>query len=265
MKPRDEGAYCSLQDRNIFFGEKVQCPHCRQVAKTIDHLATKCDRMLGHDYTRRHNEVVKCIHLNLCNKYGLKSSKKLRSHSVQEVVANENVEIRVDTRIKTDIKIQHDRPDIFVMDKKKKEITLIEIGITNLDLLTRVENEKTRKYDLVANELGLSYKCRVKIIPYVMTWDGVVTKYHKKHSNEIGLQPKVEAYIQSVVLKKTLESVSFERRRGIEEEDAHERIAVLMNRIGVPQMEIKQLFKNKRELLINPLNKFYIHEIGYFT
>ena len=186
--------------------------------------------MLGHDYTRRHNEVVKCIHLNLCNKYGLKSSKKLRSHSVQEVVANENVEIRVDTRIKTDIKIQHDRPDIFVMDKKKKEITLIEIGITNLDLLTRVENEKTRKYDLVANELVLSYKCRVKIIPYVMTWDGVVTKYHKKHSNEIGLQPKVEAYIQSVVLKKTLESVSFERRRGIEEEDAHEGIGVLMNR-----------------------------------
>ena len=101
--------------------------------------------MLGHDYTRRHNEVVKCIHLNLCNKYGLKSSKNLRSHSVQEVVANENVEIRVDTRIKTDIKIQHDRPDIFVMDKKKNEITHIEIGITNLDISTQVENEKTKK------------------------------------------------------------------------------------------------------------------------
>ena len=81
------------------------------------------------------------------------------------MLANDNVEIRVDTRIKTDVKIQHNRPDLFVYDKKKKEITLIEVGITNLDLLTQVENEKTRKYDLVANELSLMYKCKVSIIP----------------------------------------------------------------------------------------------------
>ena len=99
------------------------------------------------------------------------------------------------------------------MDKKKNEITLIEIGITNLDLLAQVENQKMRKYDLVANELAISRKCKVKIIPYVMTWEGLVTKYHKKYSDGRGLQPKVEAYIQSVVLKKTLESISFERNR----------------------------------------------------
>ena len=231
MKPRDEGAYCFLQDRNMFFGERVQCPHCRAALKTVDHLATKCDRMLGHDYTRRHNEVLKCIHLTLCNKYGLRSSKKLRSHSVQEVVANDNVEIRVDTRIKTDINIQHNRPDLFVYDKKRKEITLIEVGITNLDLLTQVENDKLRKYDLIANELALSYKCKVKIIPYVMTWEGLVTKYHKKHRGEIGIQPKTEAYIQSIVLKKTLESISFDRRRGIEEEDGHNEVEELINKM----------------------------------
>ncbi|KAI5176647.1 hypothetical protein PAEPH01_2410, partial [Pancytospora epiphaga] len=28
-------------------------------------LATQCDRMLYHDYTRRDNEVVRCIHLDL--------------------------------------------------------------------------------------------------------------------------------------------------------------------------------------------------------
>ena len=44
-------------------------------------------------------------------------------HSVQEVVANENTEIRVDTRIK----IQH---NIFIF---RDEATLIEIGITNFD------------------------------------------------------------------------------------------------------------------------------------
>ncbi|TBU11344.1 reverse transcriptase, partial [Hamiltosporidium tvaerminnensis] len=38
---------------------------------------------------------------------------------------------------------------------------------------------KTLKYDLLAIKLGLIYQCSVEIIPYVMTWDGIVTKYHK--------------------------------------------------------------------------------------
>ena len=59
---------------------------------------------------------------------------------------------------------------------------LIEIGITNQDLLQEVENEKKRKYDLLANELGLMYKCKTKIIPFVLTWDGVVTIHHKERN-----------------------------------------------------------------------------------
>jgi len=112
----------------------------------------------------------------------------------------------------------------------RQEITLIEVGITNLDLLTQVENEKTRKYDLIANEIALSYKCKVKILPYVMIH--LVTKYHKKHRSEIGIQTKTEAYIQSLVLKKTFESISFDRRRGLEEEDGHNEVEALVSRIA---------------------------------
>ena len=104
----------------------------------------------------------------------------MRTHSVQEILANNEAEIRVDTRIQTDIKIENNRPDIFVCDKRKNEIMLIEVGITNQDLLNSVENEKMRKYDLLANELALMYKCKVRVVPYVMTWDGVVSIYHKK-------------------------------------------------------------------------------------
>lgn len=56
------------------------------------------------------------------------------------VVANEKVEVQVYTRIKIDIKTQHNRPDIFVCDKKKNEKTLIEVEIANLGLLTQVKN-----------------------------------------------------------------------------------------------------------------------------
>ncbi|TBU12070.1 hypothetical protein CWI38_0911p0010, partial [Hamiltosporidium tvaerminnensis] len=96
---------------------------------------------------------------------------------------------------------------IFILDKKKNKITLIEVGITSQDSL---------QIDLLANELGLINKCIVEIIPYVMTWDGNVTKYHKSHLKRLEIPMNVEAYIQSIVLKKTVETISFDRRRGLE-------------------------------------------------
>lgn len=33
--------------------------------------------MLGHDYIKRHNNVVRCIHLFLCNKFKIKCTKKI--------------------------------------------------------------------------------------------------------------------------------------------------------------------------------------------
>ncbi|TBT97458.1 hypothetical protein CWI36_2892p0010, partial [Hamiltosporidium magnivora] len=99
---------------------------------------------------------------------------------------------------KTDVKIRKNRPEIFILDKKKNNIILIEVGITSQDSLQIVETEKLRKYDLLANELGLIYKCSVEIISYVMTWDGIVTKYHKSHIKRLEIPMNVEAYIQSI-------------------------------------------------------------------
>ncbi|KAI5176033.1 hypothetical protein PAEPH01_2223, partial [Pancytospora epiphaga] len=97
VRPQDEARYCYLQDRNMFGGETGTCPHCKKRSKTVDHLATQCNRMLYYDYTRRHNEVVRCIHLGLCLKYGLKALSRVRSSSIQEIVTNENCEISVST------------------------------------------------------------------------------------------------------------------------------------------------------------------------
>ncbi|KAL6120643.1 hypothetical protein NUSPORA_02590 [Nucleospora cyclopteri] len=137
--------------------------------KTIDHLTIRCDKTLAFDYTRRHNEIIRCIHLLMCLRYGLKSSKKICNHSVQEIVCNEDVEIRVDNRIKTNVKIHCNKPDLFIHDKRKNLITLIEVGITSQDNLQTAETKKLKKLDLLANELNLIYKCKVEIIPFVLT------------------------------------------------------------------------------------------------
>ncbi|TBU06274.1 hypothetical protein CWI38_2607p0020, partial [Hamiltosporidium tvaerminnensis] len=90
---------------------------------------------------------------------------------------------------KTDVKIRNNRPE-YLFSKKKNKLTHIE--------------------------LALIYRCSVEIIPYVMTWDGIVTKYHKSHLKRLEIPMNVEAYIQSIVLKKTVETISFDRRRGLE-------------------------------------------------
>ena len=70
---------------------------------------------------------------------------------------------------------------------------------------------------MLANEMGAMHKCKTRIIPYVLTWDGIVTKFHKSYAKEIGLTAKIQSYIQFIVLKKTLESISYDYRRGGEE------------------------------------------------
>ena len=126
ISSKDEGRLAYLQDRNMFGSNPGKCPHCKERFKTVDHLATQCKQMLGHDYTRRHNEVVRCIHLFLCNKYGIKRTNKLRTYSVQEITAKSEVEIRVDTPIATSNKISANRPDIVVHRKKVKNYYLLK-------------------------------------------------------------------------------------------------------------------------------------------
>ncbi|EQB60016.1 hypothetical protein NAPIS_ORF02432 [Vairimorpha apis BRL 01] len=163
-------------------------------------MATRCEKMLGHDYIRRHNEIVKW--------------KILRTYSVKLIVVNKLIEIRVDTTIKTDIKIKYNKLDIVVIDKKSKEILIVEIRVKSIDSLQQEETEKLKKYDLLANELGLIHGCKTRIIPYVLTWDGIVTKYHAKYRKALEISDRIKAYIQSVTLKKTLESVSLEYKIG---------------------------------------------------
>ena len=50
----------------------------------------------------------------------------------------------------------------------------------------------------------------------------MVTMYHKKYIKELGLSNVIEAYVQPKVLKKTLECLSFDQRRGQGNIDAEE-------------------------------------------
>ncbi len=58
---------------------------------------------------------------------------------------------------------------------------------------------------------------KTRIIPYVLTWDVIVTKFNKKYIKKIGLTTKIQSYIQFIVLKKTLESIPYDYKRNSQE------------------------------------------------
>ena len=100
-------------------------------------------------------------------------------HNVSEIVENDNAKIFTDMHIPVELKLAHDKPDICIIDKKKKQITILDVGITSKENLHVREREKVSKYELLADELSSIYKYKAKIVPIVMTWDCLTTTKFK--------------------------------------------------------------------------------------
>ncbi|XP_029657784.1 uncharacterized protein LOC115232046 [Octopus sinensis] len=86
-----------------------------------------------------------------------------------------------------------------------------------MDNLKAVEVEKLHKYDILASELEIIYKAKVKILPIVITLDAITSKYFKIYMDLIGIKDSVLAYIQTIALKKTLEGMFVEYKHGFED------------------------------------------------
>ncbi len=85
--------------------------------------------------------------------------KKLRTHSVQEIIPKNNAEIGIYTIIKTNITIQNNRLDLFIYNKKPRKFLLIKTRITNQDP-TYQKQQRMRRYDPFKNIISFLYKCK---------------------------------------------------------------------------------------------------------
>ena len=213
ISPQEEGMLCKLQDRNLFHNIQT-CPHCHMGNMTVDHLATNCGKLLNHDYKKRHNDIVRNIHFMFARKYGLQKSARLKNYKVQNVISNQRVRIKSDIPIITETRIDNNKPDLLIHDLKTNVITLVEVGVTNKRSLQAREIEKAHKYELLANELKIMYPgAEVKVIPIVITWDGLVTRYNRIYMEQLGISKKIQAYIQAQTIKRTCESILIDARK----------------------------------------------------
>ncbi|KAG0435495.1 Retrovirus-related Pol polyprotein from type-2 retrotransposable element R2DM [Dictyocoela muelleri] len=206
LDPKTEANLCNIQDRNVFYNTE-KCPHCKITNISVDHLATRCEKMLHYNYKRRHDEIIKVIVICILNKISKNPIKHIKYIKQKNVYDKKEYKICVDIPIRTDTLIRDNKPDIVFFNYNKKEIYFIEVGITNRDILMQTESWKKRKYELLAKEYGRMTGMKVYILPFVMSWDGYVSDFNRQYREKIGINFETFGYIQSLCLNKTFECV----------------------------------------------------------
>jgi hypothetical protein len=153
-----------------------KCRLCAAKDETVDHLVAGCIKLAQGEYKTRHDKVGAVIHWRLCKKYGFEVHKDWYKHEVQPVIENEKAKILWDMCIQTDRVIQARRPDMVVVDKKKKEVTIIDFAVPADKNICDKEKEKIEKYQDLKMELKRLWKMKVKVVPVVVGALGSIPK-----------------------------------------------------------------------------------------
>ena len=76
-----------------------KCRLCKSMDETAEHILSGCQVLAGTEYAKRHNEVAKHIHRNLCENYGIKTPERAWMHQPEAVTETEEVKILWDFEI----------------------------------------------------------------------------------------------------------------------------------------------------------------------
>ncbi|KAK1937255.1 hypothetical protein X943_000493 [Babesia divergens] len=133
-------------------------------------------------------------------------SKHIKIVKVEARLFGRNGWITFNKEVKTDKAVACNKPDIVVADYSKNVITLVEVGITCQDNLGQVERDKEEKYKTLTKEMGnhkMNALTTIEVVPYVMTWDGLVTKRHTECRLKLGVSDRMEGQLQRICLQQT--------------------------------------------------------------
>ena len=89
--------------------------------------------------------------------------------------------------IQTDHVIETQRPDLVVVDKKKRTWKITDFAILGDSRIEEKEKEKIMKYQDLRRELQKIWNVRVKIIPLVVDSLGAIPKQFGNRLKEIGV------------------------------------------------------------------------------
>ena len=210
-----EGFMFAIQDQAIptryyrkqILHENVDglCRACHSSNETIHHIISGCQVLAPLDYTCRHNQVAKIIHQQLAKTFNLvETVPPYYKYEPPPVLENRNATLYWDKQIITDKTIDHNKPDIILMDKSKRITYVIDIAVPSTNNLKKTEETKIQKYRALKTEILKIWKQNeVIVVPLVISATGIISKALKGYLARLPLKRNVLPEMQKSVILQT--------------------------------------------------------------
>ncbi len=211
LKVETEALLCAAQEQAIrtnyvkhHIDKSIDNPLCRMCGKkgeSVQHIISECEKLAQKEYKRRHDNVAKKIHWELCKKNALEHKERWYEHNPEGAVENESVKLLWDINIQCDNVIEARRPDIVIVDKKEKSCVIVDIAVPADGRVHEKEREKVEKYQDLRREIGRLWQLRkVQVVPVVVGALGSVTKEFDRWIEKLGIPGDVGAAQKTALL-----------------------------------------------------------------
>ena len=194
-----EGFIMAAQEqalRTRWFQAKIQkedvspkCRLCDGEDETIRHLSAGCSKLSKGPYKRRHDRMGLRVYWELCKKYGVECAEKWFEEVPDTVRRSEDGQFEIwwDRPVETAVKVDHNRPDIIVINRQDNEWIIVEFSVPWDKNVVLKEEEKVRKYIPLTKEIHKVHRVSTKIVPIILGSLGTVTNQLKGHLKELDL------------------------------------------------------------------------------
>ena len=106
--------------------QNSKCRQCGDRDETINHIISECCKLAQKEYKARHDWVGKVIHWELCKKCKFGHNNKWYLHNPAPVLENDTHKLLWDFNIQTDHLIPARRPDLKIMNIKKRTCKIVD-------------------------------------------------------------------------------------------------------------------------------------------
>ncbi|CAB3999177.1 Hypothetical predicted protein [Paramuricea clavata] len=124
------------------------CRICGLADETVSHIVSECTLLAQKDYKNvRHDKIAAAIHRNLCKKYGFEYAEKSYNHHIdKESRVLENDEVKVYGISPSKKKLDYNKPDLVILNKKEKTTHIVDVGCPFDTRVKERERTKIEKY-----------------------------------------------------------------------------------------------------------------------
>ena len=108
--------------------QNSKCKLCSDRDETINHIISECSKLAQKEYKSRHDWVGKVIHWEMCKKFKFDYTNKWYMHNPAPVQQNDTHKLQWDFYIHTDHLMSARRPDLIIINKKKRICKIVDLA-----------------------------------------------------------------------------------------------------------------------------------------